>query len=230
MENVSTKLLDSIVNQLVEKLKKQRIQLSFNNEDGRVNSIFNEDELIKNIFDIYENLSLFEKYGLLIEKAPARYWYDILIKNEDNSIIIPINIKISDLSFKSADNISSKAGVYFSLTGIICEKYPNAWDSFFEKLSKNIKEHPSDYYFIIANKKNNEEIFINSLRRINTLTPNGNNPPFQCEWSKNKNMKERSFDEAKQYIIGTLYKTAKLRAKILTEMEKYFPEFKKTII
>jgi hypothetical protein len=43
-----------------------------------------------------------------------------------------------------------------------------------------------NYFFLVLNKLNHEEIIINSVRGLVSLTPNNNNLPFQIKWSKNK--------------------------------------------
>jgi len=50
-------------------LKSQTIQFSEENEDGRINSCFDEDKIIK---------LLIEKFGDKIKKPRCRMWYDIL--------------------------------------------------------------------------------------------------------------------------------------------------------
>ncbi len=217
---------DLVLNDLITELKKQNIYLSNSNGDGRINSIINEDEVIEVLLKIYKNIPIFKKMNLVLEKQPKpRYWYDILIKNGNNDFYCPINIKISDFSNSSADNISSKEGLYFSLTGEVNEKCPNTWGKYFDLLSKNIKENDTDYFFIVVDKKNNNDIIFNSMRRLKTLTPNGNNPPFQCKWSENKSIINRSFDEAKDFLLKNLSLTVKKRAQILKEFNEAFKDY-----
>lgn len=217
---------DLVLKELIFEFKKQKIRLSNLNNDGRINSIINENEVIKIFLKIYKTIPIFNKMNLIIEEQPKpRHWYDILIRNNDNSFYCPINIKISDFSNFSADNISSKEGLYFSLTGQIKDKCPNTWGKYFFLLSKNIKESDTDYFFIVINKNNNDEIIFNSMRRLKSLTPNGNNPPFQCKWSENKDIINRTFDESKFFLIETLSMTVKKRAQILEEFNNFFKDY-----
>jgi hypothetical protein len=46
------------------------------------------------------------------------------------------------------------------------------------------KNNKKDYYFIILNKTNTDDIIINSIKGLIILTPNINNLPFQVCWNK----------------------------------------------
>ncbi|AWX42869.1 Uncharacterised protein [Metamycoplasma cloacale] len=215
---------DSVLTELIENVwKNEIIKFSKINEDGRINSTINEEEAINILLSKYQDIKIFKDWELIIERQPKpRYWYDILIHNRDNTFYCPINIKISNLNRNTADNLNSKEGLYFSLTGKIEEKTPNTWGKYFELLAKNFTEHDSDYFFIIINKNNTSDIFYNSLRRIPHLTSNGNNPPFQCVWSKNRNIEIRTYEESKNYLMSVLYATVLKRAQILKEFRMIF--------
>ncbi|RKV31241.1 restriction endonuclease [Helicobacter pylori] len=85
------------------------------------------------------------------------------------------------------------------------------WDFSFEEkdLGKNTNR---DYYFLIINKNDPKDIFINSLKGIQTLQPN--NLPFQCKWDNNREIVQRDFIESKNFILSALAKSVKLRANI----------------
>jgi hypothetical protein len=183
-------VLDDVVSAL-----KERLTLNRNMEiDGRIESYICE----KNIID-----TLKELFDVVI--PPKRFWYDCMIQN------LPINIKLSDL--KSADNISSKKGMLYTLTGMVAEK--EDFEYMHKLLFSNLK-NGYDYYFLIINKVNTNDIFWNSLKRIKTLVPNGNNLPFQCDWSKNRQFSNRTEEEASSYILNTYEESLKKRAKAYT--------------
>ena len=100
------------------------------------------------------------------------------------------------------------------------------WEKFLINLSENLQENNKDYYFLIVNKNNLNDIFWTSLKQISQLTPNGNNLPFQANWAKNKQRKNRNFIEAKKFILTTMGKSFKLRANVYTQFLDIFPEFK----
>lgn len=183
-------VLDDVVSAL-----KERLTLNRNMEiDGRIESYICE----KNIID-----TLKELFDVVI--PPKRFWYDCMIQN------LPINIKLSDL--KSADNISSKKGMLYTLTGMVAEK--EDFEYMHKLLFSNLK-NGYDYYFLIINKVNTNDIFWNSLKRIKTLVPNGNNLPFQCDWSKNRQFSNRTEEESSSYILNTYEESLKKRAKAYT--------------
>ena len=105
---------------------------------------------------------------------------------------------ISDLDNNYADNLSSKIGMGYALTGK--NDLSIQWEKFHKQIKENIKIG-YDYYFLIVNKNNSCDAFWTSLKRIETLIPNGNNLPFQCDWSKNRNFSTRNEIQAIYYIL-----------------------------
>ncbi|MFP6045981.1 restriction endonuclease, partial [Helicobacter pylori] len=57
----------------------------------------------------------------------------------------------------------------------------------------------------IINKNDPKDIFINSLKGIQTLQPN--NLPFQCKWDNNREIVQRNFIESKNFILSALAKS-----------------------
>lgn len=176
--------LDSIVSYL----KESPVALSNNSDDGRVNSIENENELLDHLDK--------SPFGAIIERPQIRAWYDFSIQVGQKSIYI--NIKVSDLTNSAADNLSSKQGMGYALTGIT--DLPDNWTDFNQIISRNIRSG-FDYYFLIINKRATNDVFWTSLKRIEKLQPNGNNLPFQCNWKSNRNWSSRSEEEAIEYIL-----------------------------
>ena len=160
--------------------------------DGRLDSALSEQVVINHLKSILPNTNIIE--------APARYWYDIAIQEEEK--FFPINIKITNGT--SADNVSSKKGMYYALTGIRPEeeKGLDKWETFIQKLTHNYRASDADYYFIVCFKDTGELLFT-SLKHLETLVANGNNLPFQCNWSHNKHSTTRSQDEQLHYIMDT---------------------------
>ncbi len=88
------------------------------------------------------------------------------------------------------------------------------------KLGKNTDR---DYYFLIINKNDPKDIFINSLKGIQTLQPN--NLPFQCKWDNNREIIQRDFDESKNFILSALAESIKLRSSIYLKFKEFFGGF-----
>ncbi len=165
------------------------VKLSENDADGRVNSGINEHEILD---FLKESI-----YGTIINLPPPRCWYDFAIKTNEGEMFV--NIKVSDLSNSAADNLSSKQGMGYALTGI--KTIPNDWDSFNDVIGRSVRSG-YDYYFLVVNKNNSSDVFGTSLKRIEKLQANGNNLPFQCNWSANRKWSQRTEEEAIEYILS----------------------------
>lgn len=164
-------------------LEKKGFQFSRQNEDGRINSCFDEEAVIK---------LLINKFGSRIYKHKMRMWYDILVRD----IIygwIPINIKTT--STLSSDNSGNLTMCVYSYTAEILDiHHKNSYDNgkMSDILFTNLKNKKynmntkKDYYFIVMNKTDPTDIIINSIKGLSILTPNINNLPFQICWDKNR--------------------------------------------
>tara|TARA_B100000287_G_C20532532_1_gene741459 strand:- start:406 stop:1005 length:600 start_codon:yes stop_codon:yes gene_type:complete len=172
--------------EVVEYLNSLTIEVSENHEDGRVNSIDDEDTVI----DL-----LIEKYGDNIEKPPARCWWDIKVFG------YPLNFKSSKFG-SAADNFSSKAAILYALTNIPEEEVTcSSWKQFQKKLQHNSSQQtPRDYYIIVLDKTTNR-VYLQSLKSLNKLTPNGNNLPFQIKWKDNVEPVQRNYGQAYDFLI-----------------------------
>jgi len=170
--------------EVVEYLNTLTIAVSENHEDGRVNSIDDEDTII----DL-----LVEKYGDNIEKPKARCWWDVKIFGH------PLNIKSSN--FKSGDNFSSKLALLYALTDIPeGEIKANSWKSFQEKLKEHKGENNRDYYIIVLSKLDGK-VYLQSLKSLRKINSNGNNLPFQVNWGNNTEPVERTYLQAYNFLI-----------------------------
>ena len=161
--------------------------------DGRVNSLTDENEIAAYVKDLF---------GDKCTIAPPRFWYDVALTIDGK--FYPINIK--SVTGTTSDNISSKEGMFYAITGLDpqIEKITQ-FKSFEEKLLTNINyDSDSDYYFIIFFKRT-KKIFFTSLKRVCTLTPNGNNLPFQCKWNDNKIYTTRNNKEQIDYLIKVYF-------------------------
>ncbi|GAA9033970.1 hypothetical protein HpHA137_13300 [Helicobacter pylori] len=191
-------MIPTQLNEIAKFLKTNPYNLSQPLQDGRLNSSVNEEEILNTIKDYFP-----------IQLPKAREWWDFSF--EENDIFYPVNIKTT--TTKTADNLNGKLGIYYALCGLL-PTFNNeiAWE---KKLHKDLgKNTDRDYYFLIINKNDPKDIFINSLKDIQTLQPNGNNLPFQCKWDNNREIIQRDFDGSKNFILSALAESVKLRASI----------------
>ncbi|MGL2821754.1 restriction endonuclease [Helicobacter pylori] len=201
-------MIPTQLNEIAEFLKTNPYHLSQPLQDGHLNSSVNEEEILNTIKDYFP-----------IQLPKAREWWDFSF--EENDIFYPVNITTT----KTADNLNGKLGIYYALCGLVPE-FNNeiAWEKYFQKLHKDLgKNTDRDYYFLIINKNDPKDIFINSLKGIQTLQPN--NLPFQCKWDNNREIVQRDFDGSKNFILSALAKSVKLRANIYLTFKEVFGEF-----
>ena len=183
----------------VDYLNTLTINVSESHEDGRVNSIDDEDTII----DL-----LVEKVGDNIEPPPPRCWWDVKVFG------YPLNIKSSKFG-NAADNFSSKAAILYALTDLPEEAVTcTSWKSFQNKLQMNSsQEKPRDYYIIVLDKTT-KKVYLQSLKSLQKLTSNGNNLPFQIKWKDNTHPIERNYLQSYDFLIQC-YKDS-VRKKILS--------------
>ncbi|PUD56382.1 restriction endonuclease [Helicobacter pylori] len=203
-------MIPTQLNEIAEFLKTNPYNLSQPLQDGRLNSSINEEEILNTIKDYFP-----------IQLPRAREWWDFSF--EENDIFYPVNIKTT--TTKTADNLNCKLGIYYALCGLLPE-FNNeiAWEKYFQKLHKDLGTNTNrDYYFLIINKNDPKDVFINSLKGIQILQPN--NLPFQCKWDNNRKIVQRNFIESKNFILSALAKSVKLRASIYLTFKEVFGEF-----
>ncbi|GAA9214061.1 hypothetical protein BTM401_13850 [Helicobacter pylori] len=201
-------MIPTQLNEIAKFLKTNPYSLSQPLQDGRLNPSVNEEEILNTIKDYFP-----------IQLPKAREWWDFSF--EENDIFYPVNIKTT--TTKTADNLNCKLGIYYALCGLL-PTFNNeiAWEKYFQKLHKDLgKNTDRDYYFLIINKNDPKDIFINSLKGIQTLQPN--NLPFQCKWDNNREIIQRDFDGSKNFILSALAESVKLRSSI--DLKEFFGGF-----
>ena len=213
------KILELLRDYLARSMQESKLQLDRSQSDGRLNSQANERQISQALELFGLANESFQAAQLKVEVSPPRYWFDFCIKGPNT--FLPVNVKVSSL--EGNDNLSSKEGVFFALTGIDPKQAKiNDWERYCEAIGDNLATHPeADYYFLVVNKKIPGDIFWTSLKRLPELTPNGNNPPFQCNWTRNRIHAHRSREEAERYILGCLRQTFVLRAKALESFDAH---------
>lgn len=218
-----TDILDRLQKYLSDVLTTERLVLSRQAKDGRLNSQENEKQ-ISHALELYAvSNEWFQSEGLKLVVAPPRHWFDFSV-TDANGLFIPVNVKVSAL--KTSDNVSSKEGVFFALTGVQPnEAKINNWEQFCSELSSRLALNlVADYYFLVIGKDDGRAVFWTSLKQIAELVPNGNNPPFQCHWGKNRVRAQRPPTEANRYILRVLRETFRLRSEALQSFDKHLSD------
>ncbi|MCL1825603.1 MAG: hypothetical protein FWG26_06610 [Betaproteobacteria bacterium] len=205
-------ILENLKEYLSNALRENDLQLSSKYGDGRSNS--SEDERrISNALRLFVHANpFFKKCGLTITIAPPRHWYDFLICTEDESVWLPVNVKVT--AMRGQDNISSKEGLFYAVTGVRPENARlHTWEHYCEAVAEHLDpETLADYYFLVVSKNDVGDVFWTSLKKLNRVVPNGNNPPFQCAWRDNQKKVDRPSQDAVINLLKVLGETFRLRA------------------
>jgi len=174
------------------------VTISSRHEDGRINSIEDEDMVLE---------LLSEQYGEEnVIKPPPRSWWDLKLFGYHT------NIKSSDFTNSASDNFSSKTAMLFALTDLPeSEVEINGWQKWQTALKNNSgTENNRDYYIIIIDKSTGN-VYLQTLKSLQDLTPNGNNLPFQINWERNTEIVERTYEEAYEFLVGYLKQSVRKR-------------------
>jgi len=166
------------------------VTISESHEDGRVNSIQDEETVIE---------LLRGKFGDENVITPkAREFFDVRLFG------YPVQIKSSSYKKGGSDNFSSKAAILYALTPMSEDEIQSirGWQQFEQALIQHGNTENNRDYYIISVNKDDSSVHLTSLKCLQKLTPNGNNLPFQIQWKNNINPVERSYDEAYKFIVG----------------------------
>lgn len=213
---IGLETLDNLAEYLNTLVRRQSLCITQaeDGQEGRAVSIENEHEIREALLQYFEDEGGQVDKFTITKPAGNRFWYDFALVGEDGGLV-PVNIKST--TSRSADNCGSKEGVYYSLTGLIpsqatCKDY----DTYFEALREGIssathcqERQQRDYFFLVCLKGRASlpQFFVQTLRSIQTFTPNGNNPPFQCSWARNQVRVPRTFEEGALHVLSA-YRTS----------------------
>jgi len=200
---VRLKQLPLIMYKIKNYLKIKKIEIATLNDDGRINSCIDENEIIK---------LLILQFGNKIKKPKIRMWYDILVFDYIYKWI-PVNIKTT--TTLTNDNTGNLAMCVYAYTNYTLDIHSNKsyengkMSQILFNLLKNKHYNTinkKDYYFIVINKTDTTDIIINSIKGLTILTPNINNLPFQVCWNKNREYKYENIKIKVKLFIDCLQK------------------------
>ena len=66
---------------------------------------------------------------------------------------------------------------------------------------------------------------MSALKGLQSLVPNGNNLPFQCNWTENEDYKPRTFEEAKDFLLSNFAASIRGRTAIGDDFKVNFPDY-----
>lgn len=195
------KILPNILYTIQRFLMNQSITFCQKSTDGRVNSCLDEIEIIK---------LLQTKFNNRIKTPSFRMWYDILVFDYRYGWL-PVNIKSTKTT--TADNTGNLTMCVYAYTNEHLDLDKRADNGamsqiLFQKLKdRELNNNPKkDYYFIVLNKTNTQDIIVNSVKGLTHLTPNINNLPFQICWNKNRDFQYDHISKKVELFITTLKK------------------------
>jgi len=194
----------------------QKIKICKDNDDGRTNSTIDEKTIIKCLCD---------KFTTRIKVADIRMWYDIKLYDSYFGWL-PVNIKTSYMN--SRDNTGNLAMCVYAYTNYdmsLDKIYNNGSMSNILHIKLKNKEYNNkpkrDYYFIVINKTNTNNIIINSVKGLEQMSSNGNNLPFQICWNNNATYNTKTIDKCIEIFVNTLKKTKQTwRDKFIHDMHQ----------
>lgn len=222
-------VLDRVTSHLSDALRSGVVRLARGGHDGREDSQQSEQHITQTLALQFMSDQYFAEHGLRFAPAQSRYWYDFLVTGE-NDLWLPVNVKIS--SFSGSDNLSSKEGLFYALTGVDPKNVPhpdgsgrkmgiNSWEPYFVAMAHYFGHDKSaDYYFLVVDKNDPGHVFWTSLRQMAALDPNGNNLPYQAHWGRNRERIQRSWEESAQFLMGVFRDALELRARILDQFDE----------
>ena len=198
------KHLPLIMYKIQKYIKTTNFTCATENDDGRINSCIDEPNIIKLLISKFGDRIKKPETNILPKKT-IRPWCDILAYDYIYGWI-PINIKTTTMI--KTDNIGNLSTVLYAYTDNVFDlnvnkSYTNGKMStiLFNKLkNKQYNKHnKKDYYFLVLNKKNRNDIIVNSIKGLTILHSNINNLPFQVCWDKNR-----------EFYFEPIYKKIKL--------------------
>lgn len=202
-------------------ISEAKFSLCEDHDDGRTNSTVDEETVLDLLMDKYGEEILF--------RPPPRKWFDLWHKPSGT----PINIKVT--SMKGADNACNFLALLWSFTDLKISHTRSAkkgkdWSELLSFWTKNptfTQSEERDYWFFVIDKNNTSNIIVNSLRLLEEPTGNPSNPPFQIDWKKNSNPKQRTFEEAFKLYMDICISDIKKRqaSDKLSEAEKIMEDF-----
>ena len=194
-----------ILNDIVAALSKSNLKAVTDNNEGRVNSKQDEDQIIAWL----QTQPEFKDY---IVEGNLRGFGDMEIKDPETDELHIVNIKTS---VGSSDNAFSKIGLLWAFTDLTYEDFEKlkiakkiSDGRFAELVVKHKKETPRDYWYLSLDKNNFSNVMVRGVKQINHWGKNPTNN-LQIMWGKEHESEPNtdSFDKVFENVItnGVFY-------------------------
>jgi len=182
-------MIPKVLQEVAQAITDGFTQLPFGGADPRGDSMVAESVIVAWLL----NRQRWNITSPNIDSTHNRSWYDLKIDG------LYCDIKVSKL--RGNDNTNAKKAVYYLLTGKDPDGVSNQHSRFFKAMRENENEDEErDFYFIVVSKLD-RSAFIVSLKGIAELTPSSNNPPFQCKWDNCRAPTQRTWQQARQFLL-----------------------------
>lgn len=187
-----------ILNDIVHALRTSNLQAITENNEGRVNSKKDEDQII-----VW--LKKQDEFKDRIKEGVLRSFSDMIV-TDDDGVEHVVNIKTS---VGSSDNAFSKLGILWALTDLTIQDYQKlkiankiSDTKFAELVIKHKKETSRDYWYLSLDKKDFSQVMVRGVKQINHWGKNPTNN-LQIQWDKEHNSvpNTSSFEEIFHNII-----------------------------
>jgi hypothetical protein len=210
-------MIPNVLIETIEIIKSSNIKFETSHRETRQDSSIVEDQII-------ELLKKHSDDNKEYNASKLRDWCDIEIKDKNNDITYYCNIKAPNDLKTQADNAGSpKNSIGYVLTGLEPKFLPSNWTGFMKFLEENYKNiTTTDYWYIVIPKTNIQETFVNSMKGLSKLTPNGNNLPFQIDWSKNRDYNPFNDERDNQKILNVFYSSWKKRSEPFNILDQLY--------
>lgn len=197
-------------------LREQNITLPVGGQDSRQDSATGENHVLS-VLQNSEGLDL-KIHSANIGAKTNRNWYDLKVGKHF------CNLKITAL--KTADNSNAKPAIFYLLTGEEPGSYSTESAFFKDMASKENPDESRDYYYLVINKTDTKDVFACSLKGLARVTANPRNLPFQCKWDECREPVERSWHEARDFLIGSWAESIKRQMRNTEAgMPRYYATF-----
>ena len=187
---------------VVNYINKEGVTICNENDDGRVNSIEDENVLIKRLAEACKAL------GFSFYEPPPRSWNDWKFEGE------PVQIKSSA---GSADNWSSARALLYAVSDSTFEdvdNFQNRGPRIWEKLRDLPDENKTNKGMpILVVDKHTGKVHLKCLTELGGLQSNGSNLPFQIKWKEELKSEPvlRDAQAAYKFIMSAYYESIKKR-------------------